>query len=95
LSDYLSASASVLTVANFARDLISRIRKKKKKKRATRKRHLAKLAQPPRLTKDEELAQQLLTNPNEALKKIAAEYLVKNRNRIVRNIEKAVVEAFS
>jgi len=35
-----------------------------------------------------------LTNPEMAMKEMGAEYLVKNRKRIIRNIEKRVVEEF-
>ena len=45
-------------------------------------------------TKEEELITKLLTNPEMAIKEMGAEYLVKNRKRIIRNIENRVVEEF-
>jgi len=45
-------------------------------------------------TKEEKLIMKLLTNPEDAIKEMGAEYLVKNRKRIIRNIEKRVVEEF-
>ncbi len=82
----LAEIASIITIADFSSKLISRLRKKKKKRKTVPRRHIQ--------TKEEELIMKLLTNPEEAIKKMGAEYLVKNRKRIIRNIEKRVVEEF-
>jgi len=37
---------------------------------------------------------QTLTNPEMAIKEIGAEYLVTNRKRIIKNIEKRIVDEF-
>ena len=46
------------------------------------------------LSRDEELAQKLVTNPDQAIKEMTAEYLIKNRERIMRNIEDYLVDLF-
>ena len=80
--------ASIITIADFGARIVSRLKRKKKKKRRK--------AVPRRRkqTKEEELITKLLTNPERAIKEMGAEYLVKNRKRIIRNIEKRVVEEF-
>jgi len=65
--------------------MISRIMKKKKKKSKTRHRQR-------KQTKEQELINKLLTNPEQAIKEMGAEYAVKNRKRIIRKIENYVVE---
>ena len=82
----LAEIASIITIAEFASKLISRLKTKKKKTRVTR----PKIKQ----TKDEELIGKLLTNPEMALKEIGAEYLVKNRKKIMKGIEKRIVDEF-
>jgi len=82
----LAEIASIITIANFSSKLISRLRKKKKKRKTVPRQH--------KQTKEEELIMKLLTKPEEAIKEMGAEYLVKNRKRIIRNIEKRVVEEF-
>lgn len=82
----LAEIASIITIADFSSKLISRLRKKKKKRKTVPRRY--------KQTKEEELIMKLLTNPEMAIKEMGAEYLVKNRKRIIRNIEKRVVEEF-
>lgn len=79
----LAEVASIIAIAEFCSKLISRLRKKKKKKRKT----------VPRLhkqTKEEEMIKKLLTDPTQAVKEMGAEYVVKNRKKIIRNIVKYV-----
>lgn len=82
----LAEIASIITIADFSSKLISRLRKKKKKRKTVPKRY--------KQTKEEKLIMKLLTNPEMAIKEMGAEYLVKNRKRIIRNIEKRVVKEF-
>jgi len=82
----LAEIASIITIAEFCSKLISRLRKKKKKRKTVPRRH--------KQTKEKELITKLLANPERAIKEMGAEYLVKNRKRIIRNIEKRVVEEF-
>jgi len=82
----LAEIASIITIADFSSKLISRLRKKKKKRKTVPRQH--------KQTKEEKLIMKLLTNPEDAIKEMGAEYLVKNRKRIIRNIEKRVVEEF-
>lgn len=82
----LAEIASIIAIADFSSKLISRLRKKKKKRKTVPRRY--------KQTKEEELIMKLLTNPEMAIKEMGAEYLVKNRKRIIRNIEKRVVEEF-
>ena len=77
--------ASIITIADFGARIVSRLRKKKKRKAVRRR---------SKQTKEEELITKLLSNPELAIKEMGAEYLVKNRKRIIRNIEKRVVEEF-
>ena len=75
--------ASIVYLAEYTRGVISRLRKKKtKRKTKPRKR---------KQTKDEELIIDLLTNPTLAVKKMGAEYIVKNRKKIIRGIVDSVV----
>ncbi len=83
----LAEIASIITIANFSSKLISRLRKKKKKRKTVPRQH--------KQTKEEEMIKKLLTNPTQAVKEMGAEYVVKNRKRIIRNIEERVVEEFS
>jgi len=74
--------AAVLAIAQFGNTVLSFVRKKiKKSKTAPRK---------PKQTKEQELVTKLLTDPEKALKEIGAEYLVKNRKRIMKGIEKRI-----
>lgn len=82
----LAEIASIITIADFSSKLISHLRKKKKKRKTVPRQR--------KQTKEEELIMKLLTKPEEAIKEMGAEYLVKNRKRIIRNIEKRVVEEF-
>jgi len=82
----LAEIASIITIADFSSKLISRLRNKKKKRKTVPRRH--------KQTKEKELITKLLTNPEMAIKEMGAEYLVKNRKRIIRNIEKRIVEEF-
>ena len=78
--------ASIFAIAESVARIISHLKKKKKKRKTvTRK---------PKQTKEEQLITKLLTNPEMALKEMGAEYLVKNRKRIIKNIEKRVVDEF-
>ena len=77
---------SIFTVADSVARLISHLKKKKKKRKTVSRKR--------KQTKEEELITKLLTNPEMALKEIGAEYLVKNRKRIIRNIVKRVVDEF-
>jgi len=77
--------ASIITIADFGARIVSRLRKKKKRKAVRRR---------SKQTKEEVLITKLLTNPELAIKEMGAEYLVKNRKRIIRNIENRVVEEF-
>jgi len=94
--------AAGLNIFEFARKLYVRLKKRRKKSKRPRKttkggvsrKQITALAQPRRLSKDEELAQKLLTNPSQALKEMTAEYLVKNRRRIIRDIEDYLVDEF-
>ncbi|MBI3640014.1 MAG: hypothetical protein HY223_06840 [Thaumarchaeota archaeon] len=84
LPDIPSTVASIVYLAEYTRTLISRLRKKKiKPKTKSRKR---------KQTKDEELINDLLTNPELAIKKIGAEYVVKNRKKIIRGIVNSVID---
>ena len=75
----------IMHSVEFSSRIISRLRKKKKKIRTT--------SRPRKQTKEEELIDYLLTHKAEdSLKKISAEYLVKNRTRILRKIEKKVLD---
>lgn len=78
--------ASIITIADFGARIVSRLKRKKKRPKVVRRRR--------KQTKEEELITKLLTNPEMAIKEMGAEYLVKNRKRIIRNIEKRVVEEF-
>lgn len=85
LPDIPSTVASIVYLAECTRKLISRLRKKKvKRKIKPRKR---------KQTKDEELINDLLTNPTLAVKKMGAEYVVKNRKKIIRGIVNSVFES--
>ncbi len=77
--------ASIITIADFGARIVSRLRKKKKRMAVRRR---------SKQTKEEELITKLLTNPELAIKEMGTEYLVKNRKRIIRNIENRVVEEF-
>ena len=80
----LSDVASIINIAEFCGRLISHLRKKKKKSKTVPKRH--------KQTKEEELIKELLANPEQAIKKMSAEYVVKNRKRIIGNIVKYVAD---
>jgi len=82
----LAEIASIITIVEFCNKLITRLRKKKKKRKTVPRRH--------KQTKEDELITKLLTNPEMAIKEMGAEYLVKNRKRIIRDIEKRVVDEF-
>ena len=85
--------ASIITIADFSGRIVSYLKKKKKKRKTVSPKR--KTVSPKRKqTKEQELITKLLTNPEGALKEIGAEYLVKNRKRIIRNIEKRVVDEF-
>ena len=77
---------SIITIADFGARIVSLLKKKKKKRKTVSRKR--------KQTKEEELVTKLLTNPEMAIKEMGAEYLVKNRKRIIRNIEKRVVEEF-
>lgn len=80
--------ASLIEIADFGRRLITHFRKKRKKQ-------VRRLPKRRKQTKDEELILKLLTNPQQAVKEIGAEYLIENRKRIMRNIEKYVADELS
>jgi hypothetical protein len=75
----LSDAAALLEIGKFAHNLYSRITGKKKSKKRMRRR-------PRKPNKDKELAKKLIENPSEALKEMTAEYIVKNRKRLIRNV---------
>ena len=83
----LSDIPSILRLGEFCGRLILEIKKRKKKSKTKprpRKR---------KQTKEEELINYLLTHKAEdSLKKLSAEYLVKNRQRLIRKIEKKVLD---
>jgi len=83
--------ASIITIADFSAKVISRIKSKKKKRKVI---HRKMVNRKPKKTKEEELIAKLLTNPEMAIKEIGAEYLVTNRKRIIKNIEKRIVDEF-
>jgi|CXWL01.1.fsa_nt_gi hypothetical protein len=76
---------SIVTIADFSERMISRLMKKKKKKSKTRPRQR-------KQTREQELISKLLINPEQAIKEMGAEYVVKNRKRIIRKIEDYVVD---
>ena len=78
----LSDVASIITISESIGKLILRLRKKKKKSKTLPRKH--------KKTKEEEMITKLLTNPAQAIKEMGAEYVVKNRKRIIRNIVKRV-----
>ena len=78
--------ASIITIVDFASRLTSRLKRKKKRSKTVRRRR--------KQTKEEELITKLLTNPEQAIKEMGAEYVMKNRKRIIRNIEKRLIEEF-
>ena len=93
----LSEAASLLTIAKFAHSVYARLRRKKpKRKSRTRKpRTKTRAALAVRTpTKEEELATELVTNPGSAIKKMTAEYIVKNRNKIIKGISDYLVDEF-
>jgi len=83
IPDIPSTVASIVYLAECSGRLISRIRKKKKKLKTKPRKY--------KQTKDEELINDLLTNPTLAIKKMGAEYVVKNRKKIIRGIVNSVV----
>jgi hypothetical protein len=83
--------AAGLSIANFAHNLYIRIKKRKKSKKPSKKRRKS---NDRRITKDRELAQLLVTNPNLALKMMTAEYIVKHRDKLAKNIEDYLVDQF-
>ena len=78
--------ASIFVISESVARIISHLKKKKKKRKTVSRKR--------KQTKEEELITKLLTNPESALKEMGAEYLVKNRKRIIKNIEKRVVDEF-
>lgn len=85
----LSELASLITIVNFGAKIISQLKnKKKKRKTVPRKTVNRKLKQ----TKDQEWISKLLTNPEMAIKEMGAEYVVKNREKIIKNIVKRIVD---
>jgi len=80
----LSDVASVLSIAEFGARLISHLRKKKKKSKTVPRRRIQ--------TKEKEMIQKLLTNPEQAIKEMGAEYVVKNRKRLIRKIENYIAD---
>ena len=84
LPDIPSTVASIVYLAECTRKLVLRIRKKKKKSQTKPRK--------PKQTKDEELINDLLKDPTLAVKKMGAEYIVKNRKKIIRGIVNYVVD---
>jgi len=83
--------AAVIAIAQFGAKLLSYVKKiRTKPKAAPRKRKS--VPRKPKQTKEQELITKLLTDPEKAIKEIGAEYVVKNRTRIMKGIEKRVVE---
>jgi len=85
LPDIPSTVASIVYLSECTGRLISRLRKKKTKSKTKprpRKR---------KQSKDEILITKLLTNPEQAIKEMGAEYVVKNRKKIIRGIVNSVV----
>lgn len=85
----LAEIASIITIANFSSKLLSQLKKKKPKnqKRKTVNRR-------KKQSKEDEMIKKLLADPTQAVKEIGAEYVVQNRKRIIKNIEKCVVDEF-
>jgi len=82
--------AAIIAIAQFGAKVISHVKKLRKSKAAPRKRKA--VPRKPKQTKDEELVTKLLTDPVKAVKEMGAEYVVKNRKRISKGIEKRVTE---
>ena len=78
--------ASIIAIAEFGAKVISRLKTKTKKHKVVRHR--------TKQTKDEQLIAKLLTNPELAIKEMGAEYLVKNRKKIIKNIGNRIVNEF-
>ena len=79
--------AAVLSIAEFAGRIISRFKKKKKKLKTKPRKTKPRLPKP---TKEEAMIEKLMKNPEEAIKEIGSEYIVKNRKRLIRKIENYV-----
>jgi len=86
--------AALISIADFSARLVSLLKRKKKTKRKAVPRKRKAVPRNPKQTKEEELITKLLTNPEKAIKEMGAEYVVKNRKRIMRSIEKRVVDEF-
>lgn len=82
LPDIPSTVASIVYLAECSSRLISRIRKKKTKSKPRKRKQ----------NKDEILITKLLSNPEQAIKEMGAEYVVKNRKKIIRGIVNSVIE---
>jgi hypothetical protein len=79
----LAEITAIIEIATFGGRIVSHLRKKKKSKSKT-------VIRSRKQTKEEKLIAKLVANPEQAIKEIGAEYLVKNRKRIIRKIEKYV-----
>lgn len=77
---------SIITIADFCARIVSLLKKKKKRRKAVPRQR--------KQTKEEALITKLLIDPEMAIKEMGAEYVVKNRKRILKNLEKRVVEEF-
>ena len=79
---------SIIAIADFCARIVSLLKRKKKKKRRKA------VPRQRKQTKEEALITKLLIDPEMAIKEMGAEYVVKNRKRILKNLEKRVVEEF-
>ena len=83
--------ASIITIATSSAKLISWVKNKKKKKKPVPRKTIRRK---PKQTKDEELIAKFLKNPEAAIKEMGAEYVVKNRKKIIKGITKRLTDEF-
>lgn len=83
--------ASIITIAKYTAQVISWIKNKKKKQKSVPRKTVRRK---PKQTKDEELIAKFLKNPEDAIKEIGAEYVVKNRKKIIKGITKRLTDEF-
>ena len=81
----------IITLATSTAKLISWIRNKKKKQKSVSHKTVRRK---PKQTKNEELIAKFLKNPEAAIKEMGVEYVVKNRNKIIKGITKRLTDEF-
>ena len=81
----------IITLATQTAKLISWIKNKKKKQKSVPRKTVRRK---PKQTKDEELIVKFLKNPEDAIKEIGAEYVVKHRKKIIKGITKRLTDEF-